>query len=86
MFIATCLTLAVIVGLYMVYRAATKEDPPTAVVVEEGTYHIQAQDWVLGAKAWVSVYTGTYYDCCQERNRMFQQGHTKATCRIVQIV
>ena len=88
---ATVLTLIVLLGLYMVYRAATAEDFGPCYdegdqVPDRQTYQILVQDWVLSAKAWVPVFTGSLAACRAERDHMYTQGHNSGTCRIVQVV
>lgn len=88
---ATVLTLIVLLGLFMLYRAATA--PAIHPCYDEGdpvpdhqTYQILVQDWVLTAKAWVPVFSGSLAACRAERDRMYTQGHNSGTCRIVQVV
>lgn len=89
----TVIMLLTIAGLFLLYRAATA--PATGPGCEEGgsepdysgpLYHVQVQDWVLGAKAWVSVFSGSLTACERERDQMYTHGHNKSTCRIVQVV
>lgn len=91
MIVPTVITLIVLLGLFMLYRAATAPiagpcydewDP----VPDQHTYQILVQDWVLSAKAWVPVFSGSLAACRAERDRMYTQGHNSGTCRIVQVV
>lgn len=90
MIVPTVITLLVLLGLFMLYRAATA--PAIGPCYDEGDpvpepmYQIEVQDWVLSAKAWVPVFTGSSAAVRAERDHMFKQGHTKQTCRIVQVV
>lgn len=91
MIVPTVITLLVLIGLFMVYRAATA--PAIGPCYDEGdpvpdhqTYQILVQDWVLSAKAWVPVFSGSLAACRAERDRMYTQGHNSGTCRIVQVV
>jgi hypothetical protein len=81
------LVTAVLAMVCLVYHAATSSCQSDEFPDPVGLYAVQIQEYRMQQRVWVTVYTGSLSACVSQRDHeLYQQGHTRSTARIVQLV